>query len=389
MAQPVAIIGTGQTKHGNRRDVSYPELVREAVMAAFTDSGLSPQDIEGVVSGTMPSLMEGIGMTHFYLGDAMAAPGKPILKTETCGSTGMSIAHTAYYWVASGMADVILAVGHEKMHEGKPQAVMSTCFDPFYQKPFVAGAPGIFSMQCQDWAGRYGIADDVVREAAATISVINRDNALENPFAHVKRKVSLEDVKESPIISYPVRLLDVCPNSDGACAIIFASGEKAKKITQRPAWVKGVGYRGEEYNFGDGDKVNWQSAIQSAQQAYKQAGITNPKKELDLIEIYNPFSFQELLFFECFGLSEPGKACEDVLSGVYNKDGAMPCDRSGGVLCTNPIGAAGLIRVAEAASQVMGKAGPLQVDGAETALSHAMGGVMQFNGVMVVGANQN
>jgi len=386
MGQPVAVIGTGQTKHGNRRDVSYPDLVREAVVAALGDAGITPGDIDGVVSGTMPSLMEGIGMTHFYLGDAMAAAGKPILKTETCGSTGMSIAHTAYYWLSSGMAEIILAVGHEKMYEGQSQAVMSTCFDPFYQKPFVAGAPGIFSMQCHDWANRYDIPEDKVRDAAATISVINRDNALDNPYAHVKKKVSLDDVKNSRLISYPVRLLDVCPNSDGACAVVFATGERARQICRNPAWVKGVAYRGEEYVFGDGDKVNWQSAIQSARQAYEQAGIRNPRKELDLIEIYNPFTFQELLFFECFGLSEPGQACDDVLDGVYNRDGELPCDLSGGVLCTNPIGAAGLIRVAEAASQIMGTAGPIQIDGVKLALSHATGGVMQFNGIMILGA---
>ncbi len=386
MGRPVAIIGTGQTKHGNRRDVSYPELVREAVKAAFEDSGITPKDIDGVVSGTMPSMMEGIGMTQFYLGDAMAAVGKPILKTETCGSTGMSIAHTAYYWVCSGEADMVLAVGHEKMREGESQAVMSSCFDPFYQKYFTSGAPGIFAMQCQDWATRYNIPEEKVRDAAALLSVINRDNALDNPYAHIKRKVTVEDVKKSPIISYPIRLLDVCPNSDGTCAVIFASEEKAKKIGTKAAWVKGVAYRGEEYNFGDGDKVEWQSAIQCAKQAYEQAGITHPRKELDLVEIYNPFTFQELLIFECFGFSERGKACDDILNGFYNRDGELPCDRSGGVLCTNPIGAAGLIRVAEAAMQVTGKAQDRQVEGARLALSHALGGVMQFNGLMILGS---
>ncbi len=386
MGRPVGIVGSGQTRHGRRSDLSYPELVREAVKEVFQDSGLTPKDIDGVVSGTMPSMMEGIGMTHFYLGDAMAAAGKPILKTETCGSTGMSIAHTAYYWICSGEVDVVLAVGHEKMYEGQSQAVMSSCFDPFYQKYFTSGAPGIFAMQCQDWASRYNIPDEKVRDAAALLSVINRDNAFDNPYAHIKKKVTVEDVKRSPVISYPVRLLDVCPNSDGACAVIFASEEKAKKMSNSPAWVKGVGYRGEEYNFGDGDKVIWQSAIQCAKQAYEQAGITNPRKELDLVEIYNPFSFQELLVFECFGFSEPGKACEDILNGVYDKDGELPCDRSGGVLCTNPIGAAGLVRVAEAAMQVTGRAGERQVEGAKLALSHALGGVMQFNGLMILGS---
>ena len=138
MGRPVAIIGVGQTKHGKRMDVSYPDLVREAVLKVFEDTGLTTDDIDGVVSGTMPSMMEGVALTHFYFADAMQAVGKPILKTETCGSTGVSIAHTAFYWVASGMADMVLAVGHEKMNEGDSQATMTTVVEPFYQRYFIA-----------------------------------------------------------------------------------------------------------------------------------------------------------------------------------------------------------------------------------------------------------
>lgn len=386
MGRPVAIIGTGQTKHGRRDDVSYPDLVREAVMAAFQNANITAKDIDGVVSGTMPSMMEGIGMTHFYFADAMQAVGKPILKTETCGSTGISIAMTAYYWVSSGMADLVLAVGHEKMHEGDPQATMTTTMEPFYQKHFLAGAPGNFSLQCHAWMHRTKIPEEKVRDAAALVSVTHHENALDNPYAHIKRKCTIEDVKKSRIIAYPIRLLDVCPASDGACAIIFASEEKAKKICEKPAWIKGVGYRGDGYYLGDYDKVVWESAIQAAKQAYAQAGITNPRRELDVVEIYNPFTFQELLYYECFGFSMPGETCDDVLRGVYKRGGELPADPSGGVLCTNPIGATGLIRVAEAALQVTGKAGAHQIEGAKLAFSHAMGGLIQFNGVMIIGS---
>jgi acetyl-CoA C-acetyltransferase len=157
MGRPVGIIGVGQTKHGKRMDVCYPDLVREAVMAVYQDTGLEPNDVDGVVSGTMPSMMEGVAMTHFYFADALQAVGKPILKTETCGSVGVSIAHTAYYWVASGMADLVLAVGHEKMNEGDSQATMTTVCDPFYQRLFISGAPGVFSMQSQQWSTRFDI----------------------------------------------------------------------------------------------------------------------------------------------------------------------------------------------------------------------------------------
>ncbi len=387
MGRPVAIIGTGQTKHGKRMDISYPDLVREAVLRVFEDSGLTPDDIDGVVSGTMPSMMEGVALTHFYFADAMQAVGKPIMKTETCGSTGMSIAHTAYYWVASGMADLVLAVGHEKMNEGDSQATMTTVGEPFYQRYFIAGAPGIFAMQAREWAYYYGITEEKAREAAAYISKTHHDSAFDNPYAHIKIKVTIDDIKNARIISYPVRLLDVCPNSDGACAVIFASEEMVKKLgLKKAAWIKGVGYSGDEYYFGDSNKAVWQSAIQAAKQAYDMAGVKDPMKELDVAEVYNPFTFQEMILYECFGFCGLGEAPDLVLKGTFARDGELPCDPSGGTLCSNPIGATGLIRVAEAAMQVMGKAGNHQIPGAKLALSHAMGGAEQFNGVMIVGS---
>ncbi|MDA8335921.1 MAG: hypothetical protein M0Z41_13220 [Peptococcaceae bacterium] len=386
MGRAVAVVGVGQTRHGRRMDVSYPELVREGVMAVFEDTGLTPDDIDGVVSGTMPSMMEGVALTHFYFADAIQAVGKPVLKTETCGSTGMSIAHTAYYWIASGMADVILAVGHEKMNEGDSQATMTTVAEPFYQRPFISGAPGVFSMQSAIWKDRFGLSDEKVREAAAYISKTHHDSAFDNPYAHIKIRTTIEQIVNARIITYPVRLLDVCPNSDGVCAVIFASEEKARKMGRKVAWVKGIGYRGDEYFFGDSDKAEWVSAIEAAKQAYAQAGIKNPRKELDVAEVYNPFTFQEMMLYECFGFAAPGEAPDLVLKGTFARQGELPCDPSGGVLCTNPIGASGLIRVAEAALQVTGKGGAHQVPGARLALAHAMGGVAQFNGVMILGS---
>ena len=239
-------------------------------------------------------------MTHFYFADVMCEVGKPVLKSETCGSTGQSVAHTAYYWVASGMADIILAVASEKMCEGDGQATMQTVSEPIMM-PFVGGAPMAFSTQSRQWMGQYNIPDDKAREAAALISVRSHTDALDNPYAHIKVKITMEDVKSARVITYPVRLFDVCPTSDGACAVIFASEEKAKKICKKPAWIKGVGFRGEEYYMGDSNKGTWQSAIQAAKQAYKQAGVTNPLKDFDVAEVYNPFTYQEMIFYECFG----------------------------------------------------------------------------------------
>jgi len=384
MAREVAIVGVGQTKHGRRDDVNYPELVYDAVKAAIEDAGILPRDIEAVIHGTMPSAMEGVNAVHLYLSDAMAAFGKPSMRVATCGSTGMSIAHSAFYHVASGLFDVVIAVGSEKMLENDPQGTMTTVADPFFQRPFIAGAPGVFSMQSIQYAHRYNLSEDRVREAAARISVNHHDNALDNPYAHIRIKITMDDVLKSRIIAYPTRLLDVCPSSDGACAVIFASKDKAKRFPRKAAWVKGLYYVGDEHFYGDSDKIVWESAIIAAKESYKMAGITNPRKELDVAEVYNPFTYQELIFYECFGFCDMGEACKLVEDGVVLRGGELPCTPSGGVLCTNPIGATGLIRVGEAALQVTGRSGDRQIPGAKTALSHAMGGSCQFNGIMII-----
>jgi len=386
MGRAVAVIGFGQTKHGRREDVNYQELVYEAVKAALEDAGISPGDIEAIIYGSMPSAMEGINAAHLYLSDAMAAFGKPLMRVATCGSTGMSVAHSAFYHVASGSFDIVMAVGSEKMFENDPQGTMETVADPWFQRAFISGAPGVFTMQGNQYSHRYNLPEDRVREAAARISVNHHDNALDNPYAHIRVKITIEDVLKSRIIAYPTRLMDVCPSSDGAAALIFASEEKAKNFPKKPAWVKGLCYCGDEHFFGDSDKVVWESAIIPAERAYKMAGIQNPRKELDVAEIYNPFTYQELIFYECFGFCDRGEACKLVEEGVVLRGGELPCDPSGGVLCTNPIGATGLIRVGEAALQVTGRAGDRQIPGAKMALSHAMGGVDQFNGIMILGS---
>ncbi|MHA1579707.1 MAG: thiolase C-terminal domain-containing protein [Candidatus Freyarchaeota archaeon] len=386
MVRKVAIVGTGQTKHGKRIDASFPELIYDAVNKALNDAELQIEEIDAVVNGSMPAPMEGVNAPHLYWGcDPAGASQKPLMRIATCGTTGMSIAHSAFYHVASGLVDVVLAIGAEKQYEGEPQGVMNTVVETAFQQPFTAGAPSVFAMQSNEYMHRYAIPENRIRLAAAEVSVRNHNDALDNPYAHIQIKITVDDVLKSRIICYPVRLLDVCPSSDGATAIIFASEEKARKITDTPVWVKGVGYRGDEYWLGDSDKVLWDSAIEAARAAYKMAGITNPLKQLDVAEVYNPFTFQELLYYECFGFCEKGEACKLVEDRVVFRGGELPCDPSGGVLCTNPIGASGMNRVAEAALQVRGKAGKHQVPDAETTFAHAMGGTEQLNGVMILG----
>lgn len=386
MPRPVAIVGVGQTHHGNRSDLTYPDMIREGVNALFADTALEPDDIEAVVYGSMPSMMEGVAMNHLYFADALRAVGKPFMRTETCGTTGISLALTGYYWVASGYADVVMVVGSEKMHEGDAQATMTTVSEPFYGRPFISGAPGYYSLLSQQWMWRYRIPEEVSRDAAAQLSVDHHKEAMRNPYAHIRKEVTLEEVKNAPVVVYPIRLWDVCPTSDGVCAMVYATQEKATKMKNKPAWVKGVGFRGNEYWPGDSDRVQDQGAVQAAREAYKQAGIQNPIEDLDVAEVYNPFTFCELLHFEAFGFCDWGLASKLTLRGTFARGGKLPCAPSGGVLCTNPIGATAMIRVAEIALQVTDRAGERQIEGAKVGLAHGLGGANQFNGVMILGA---
>lgn len=380
----VAVVGVGQTKFARRTDVSFPELIYEAVKKALQDAGISIRDVDAVVSGSMPPGEEGVNDPHLYWSDSLGALGKPHIRLATCGTTGMSVAQSAFYHVASGLFNVVLAVGAEKMLEGDPQGVMSTVLEPFFCRHFISGAPSDFAMQVNQYASTYNLPEDRVREAAARIAVDRHENALDNPHAHLRQRITVDDVMNSRIIAYPVRLLDICLNSDGACAVIFASEEKARKMSQRPAWVKGLAYCGDEYWLGDSDKVNWEVSITAAKKAYAMAGIQNPRKEIDVAELYNPFTFQELIWYETFGFCDPGEGCSLVEEGVVLRGGELPVCPSGGVLCANPIGASGIVRVAEAALQVMSKAGDRQIDGAKTAFCHAMGGTVNFVGTMIL-----
>jgi len=381
----VAIVGTGQTVHGKRNDVSFLDLIYEAVKKALGDAKLTIKDVDAVVCGSMPAPMEGTNAPHLWWADALGALNKPLMRIATCGTTGMSIAHSAYYHVASGLFNTVLAVGAEKMYENDPQGVMATIAEPFFQRKMITGAPVIFSFQCNEYTYRYNLPEERVRHAAAMLSVRNHTAAFDNPYAHIKMRITMDDVLKSRIIAHPLRLLDSCPISDGACAVVFASEDKARKITDNPVWVKGVGYAGDEYWMGDSDKVEWESAIIAARRAYKMAGIQNPLKQLDVAEVYNPFTYQELMYYECFGFCGKGEAWKLVEEETVMRDGELPCDPSGGVLCTNPIGATALIRVAEASLQIMDKAGKHQIPDVETAFASGMGGLNQLNGVMILG----
>ena len=381
MAHPCAVIGIGQTKHAAKRDdVSIPGLVREAAMRALDDAELRWSDIDAVVLGKAPDMFEGVMMPELLLADALGAVGKPILRVHTAGSVGGSTAIVAAHLVQAGVHERVLTVAFEKQSESDAMWALSPKY-PF-QAPLMAGAGGFFAPLVRAYIRRSNAPPDV----GMMVAVKDRKNALKNPSAHLHMPdISLETVKASPMLWDPIRYLETCPSSDGACAMVLASADAAKRAPRPPAWVRGTAVRSEPTHFAGRNQVDPRGGRDCAADVYRQAGITNPRVELDVAEIYVPFSWFEPMWLENLGFAADGEGWRMTIEGATAMDGDMPVNPSGGVLSSNPIGASGMLRFAEAALQVRGMAGEHQIDGAKLALGHAYGGASQFFAMWVVG----
>lgn len=382
----VAIVGTGQTDHARRRtDVSQAGLVREAVDSALADAELTFADIDSVVVASGPALFGSVNQPEKWLVDGLGAQMKPVVRITSGGGTGLAGALAAMNQVGSGFAERVLVVAYDKLSEGALQYQISTLYDPFWGREFAVGIMGFASAY---WRARIETLGHT-EEAAALVSVKNHRNAFRNPHAHVRKEVTVDDVLESRPLAWPIKLLDVPPISDGACAVVLASEDAAPKTTAKPAWIRGMSYFGEADNAPDRYMLQSVPLQLAAQRVYKKAGITNPRRQFDVAELQEPYTCFELSYYEGLGLCPTGKAAELIESGATDIDGDIPCNPSGGCMGANPIGATALIRLAEAALQVTGKAGERQIPDARTALVQAGGGWANLRGVAVVGADRN
>jgi acetyl-CoA C-acetyltransferase len=379
MGQPCAVVGIGQTKHDAKRiDVSQVGLVREAALRALEDSGCSWSDIDAVVIGKAPDLFEGVMMPELFLADALGCAGKPMLRVHTAGSVGGTTAVVAASLVQAGIHERVLTVAYEKQSESNAMWALSIKI-PF-SATVVAGAGGYFAPLIRGYMHRSGAPEDT----GIRVALKDRKNALKNPYAHLKfPDIDFDQVANSPMLWDPIRFLETCPSSDGACAMVLAS-EEAARGAERPAWVHATAMRSEPTMFSGRDQVNPQAGKDCAAELYKKAGITDPRKEIDCAEIYVPFSWFEPMWMENLGFAEEGQGWKMTYDGATALDGDMPVNMSGGVLSSNPIGASGMLRFAEAALQVRGQAGEHQVDGAHRALGHAYGGGSQYFSMWIV-----
>jgi acetyl-CoA C-acetyltransferase len=384
MSERCAVIGIGQTKHATKRDdLSIAGLVREAAVRALEDAGLTWRDIDAVVLGKAPDTFEGVMMPELYLADALGASGKPMMRVHTAGSVGGSTAIVASHLIAGGVHQRVLTVAFEKQSESDAMWALSPKY-PF-TPPLLAGAGGYFAPLVRSYIRRSGAPANV----GILVSVKDRQHALKNPYAHLHMpEISVAMVEASPMLWDPIRYLETCPSSDGACAMVLASETAARKAPHRPAWVRGTAVRSEPAMFAGRDQVLPRAGRECAQDLYRQAGITNPRKEIQTAELYVPFSWFEPMWLENLGFAEENEGWKLTASGATTLGGSLPINASGGVLSTNPIGASGMIRFAEAALQVRGQAGAHQVDGARMAMGHAYGGASQFYAMWLVSSDR-
>lgn len=383
MSENVAVVGVGQTGFRARWDsMTYVELAQQAAMKALADARLTSDDIDAVVFSMAPTHFMGVPDCDKWAVDFVGARGKPFLRVHTGGATGGSAFHAAWAHVASGQYRRVLVVGADRITETPDaQFVLNLIWDPLYEQDFALNTVTMTALSTQRYMARYGVTE----EQYARVVVRARRNAMNNPNAHLKGLITVDDVMASKRVAWPYKLYDICPRSAGAAAVVIADERSARELCARPAFVTGIGAISNTVFQGDRcvpsaqcDFAEHAEVGIAARDCFEQAGISDPAREVQVVEMYDPFSSFQFPELESMGFCAPGTAARLSDEGVFDLDGRNAVGPSGGTLCTNPIGVTGLVRVADAALQVMGRAGAMQVQRVHNALATAAGGSAQF-----------
>ncbi len=383
--QRPAVIGAGLTLFRRRMLETPKELAWIAAKQALDEAGLSLKDIDCIVIGSAPDTFDGVHMKGEYLADGAGGVGKPTMRVYVGGATGVMVPIAAWWHVASGHCNTVLAVAEEKMSNADtphPQAVFRYIWDPVTEVPLQPNLIWIFAMEMHRYMYKCGAR----KEDIALVSVKNKRNALDHPAAQIAANITVDDVLKSEVLVWPVQLLDISPVSDGAAAFVVASEDIARRQTDTPVWIDGVGWALDTTSWTNRDLAFPEYANVAAQMAYRMADITNPRKEIDVAEVYDPFDYKELHHMEGLELAKKCEAPKLTKEGVTQRDGDLPVNPSGGLLGVgNPIAAAGTMKVAEIYWQLAGKAGRRQVKKpVYTGLAHAWGDLMQASTVVIM-----
>jgi len=377
----VAIIGMGCTKFGERWDVGAEELMVEAFEECIADAGLEKKDIEAAWLGTCLEEVN-LGKTAMPLATALRLPMIPVTRVENYCATGTEAFRGACYAVASGAYDICLALGVEKLKDagygGLPNPGSGAGTLTWQWWPNLS-APGSFAQLASAYTAKYNVSDQDLKRAMAHISAKSHDNGLLNPKAHLRKKITEEQVMSAPIIAHPLGLFDCCGVSDGSACAIVTTPEIAKKLGKKDfITVKALQIAlssGQEVGYNDWDGDHFMTTTKCSTKAYEEAGIKDPRKEISMMEVHDCFSITELVTMEDLHISERGNAIKDIMDGFYDLDGGLPCQVDGGLKCFgHPIGASGIRMLYEMYLQLHGRADKRQLENPKYGLTHNLGG---------------
>ncbi len=386
---PAGVVGTAQSRYRTHRpDVHYAELVQRTALDALADASMTMDDIDAVVFAMAPTDFVGIAEVDKWAIGAIGGAGKPFMRVQLGGATGVAAAHAGYFHAGSGEFDNVLVIGGDKVAETPDgQHVLSLMFDPFFEREAGLNTITMAALHAEMHMRRYGTTSEHLDQVA--IRAWRR--AQRNPYAHLSGILDPADVAGAPMISTPLRRYDVCPRSTGSAAVIISSERSIKASGRDAAWITGVGAATNSVFIGDrtGPDVDlsyadWGELRLASERAYAQAGVVDPAKELDVVEIYAPFTICEISGVEALGLCAPGEGGPALARGDFDTGRPVEVNPSGGTLCANPIAVTGLVRVCDAAAQLLGRAGEAQKAGARRAVATAVGGTFQFQSVMVM-----
>lgn len=376
----VAIIGMGCTKFGELWGKGPYDLIVDSCYEAFEDAGVKPQDIQAAWFASLVS-----GFTGARLSNALKLEYIPITRVENFCSGGTHALANACYAVASGVCDIALACGVEKLKD-RAIGIAMVNPEPMDSSKVIPEIPpaSMFALLAIRLFYDRGWDLEEAKRILAQISVKSHHNGTLNPKAHLRQEITIEDVLKAPMVVYPLGVYDCCGISDGAAAAIVVRADMAKDFRNDYVLVKGFGFcsgAGQAILQDDYDFLHIQETIEAARRAYLQAGIKNPRDEIDVAQVHDCFSIHELILYEELGFSPKGKAREDVEAGTFALNGELPVNTDGGLKCFgHPLSASGLRMAYEIYKQLQEKAGPRQVKNAKIGLTHNVGGMVgSFN----------
>lgn len=376
----VAIIGMGCSKFGERWDAGTGDLLVEAFDEAMQDAGIGREQIDACWFGSCLDTVN-VGNSAIPASTALRLDGIPVTRVENMCATGTEALRGAAYAVAAGACDIALAIGAEKLKDtgygGLPPSFKGTFNDLWLT---LGSTPAGFAQLAAGYRTRHQISKADLKRAIAHVSWKSHRNGVLNPKAHLRKEVDIETIMNAPMIADPLGLYDCCGVSDGAAAAIVTTPEIARALGKKDlVTIKALQLSissGVESTTSEWDGSQVWNTRRAAKKAYEEAGITDPRRELGLIEVHDCFSITELVTMEDLFISEEGRAVTDVLDGFYDRDGGVPCQIDGGLKCFgHPIGASGLRMAYENYTQLLGRAGERQLKDVSLGLSHNLGGV--------------